>query len=62
MERNIGTLEIKKRGSALDPAKLRPQLGAEGLPIRPIVLTRLAGQQQVLLVERVNPAPHPEES
>lgn len=61
-ERNIGTLEIKKRGSALDPAKLRPQLALKGSQSATIVLTRLAGQQQVLLVERVNPAPHPEES
>ncbi|PWD50429.1 SAM-dependent methyltransferase [Serinibacter arcticus] len=54
-ERGVGVLEIKKRGSALDPARLRTQLALRGDASATIVLTRIAGAPRVLVVER--PAP-----
>ncbi|PFG18983.1 class I SAM-dependent methyltransferase [Serinibacter salmoneus] len=58
-ERGVGRLEIKKRGSALDPATLRGQLSLRGPNSATIVLTRIRGAAQVLVVERV---PHAEET
>lgn len=58
-ERDVGTLEIKKRGSALDPARLRGQLSLRGRASATIVLTRVAGEQRVLVVERVGDRPEP---
>lgn len=52
--RGVGRLEIKKRGSALDPAALRAQLALKGENASTIVLTRIAGAPQVLVVERVS--------
>jgi len=52
-ERGVGTLTIKKRGTAVVPEQLRRQLDLRGTAAATVVLTRVAGQQQVLLVEPV---------
>jgi hypothetical protein len=52
-ERDVGSLTIKKRGTAVVPEQLRRQLDLRGSQPATIVLTRVAGQQQVLLVEHV---------
>ena len=52
-ERDIGTLEIKKRGVDVDPATLRIRLSLRGSQSATIVLTRVAGRHTALLVERV---------
>lgn len=53
-DRGVGTLTIKKRGSAVDPDVLRRQLRLSGPAEATIVLTRVAGRPSVLLVR---PAP-----
>ncbi|SEM90758.1 class I SAM-dependent methyltransferase [Cryobacterium sp. TMT1-3] len=53
LERRIGTLEIKKRGVAVDPATLRTRLKLKGPEAATLILTRVAGQRMALLVERV---------
>lgn len=55
-ERGVGSLTIKKRGTAVVPEQLRRQLDLRGTAAATIVLTRVAGQQQVLLVEPVGAA------
>ena len=50
--RGIGTLEIKKRGVDIDPAKLRPRLKLRGDASAVLVLTRIAGARTALLAER----------
>ena len=52
-ERQIGTLEIKKRGVDVDPASLRTRLKLKGSESATLVLTRAAGHRVALLVERV---------
>jgi len=52
-ERGVGRLTIKKRGTAVVPEQLRKQLDLRGDAAATIVLTRLAGRQSVLVVERV---------
>lgn len=52
-ERGVGRLTIKKRGTAVVPEQLRKQLDLRGDEEATIVLTRVAGTQQVLLVEPV---------
>lgn len=52
-EREIGTLEIKKRGVDIDPAALRVRLRPKGPESATIVMTRAEGQRVALLVERV---------
>jgi hypothetical protein len=52
-ERGVGTLEIKKRGIDVDPASLRKRLGLKGTRTATLVLTRVAGSHEALLVERV---------
>jgi hypothetical protein len=54
-ERNIGRLEIKKRGVHLDPAKLRQAIVASGDNEATLVLTPLAGRVRTLVVRRVHP-------
>jgi len=49
---DIGTLEIKKRGIDVDPARLRPKLALSGAGSAVLVLTRLAGERVALLAER----------
>lgn len=53
-ERGVGVLEIKKRGWDVDPARLRQQLALRGDSSGTIILTRVAGQHRVLVVERVD--------
>ncbi len=50
-ERGVGTLTIKKRGTAVVPDQLRRQLDLKGDATATIILTRVGGSQQVLLVE-----------
>ncbi len=52
-ERGVGRLTIKKRGTAVVPEQLRKQLDLRGDAEATIVLTRVGGAQQVLLVEPV---------
>jgi hypothetical protein len=51
-ERGVGRLTIKKRGTAVVPEQLRKQLDLRGDAEATVVLTRVAGAQTVLLVER----------
>jgi hypothetical protein len=51
--RDIGTLEIKKRGVDVDPAKFRTKLALAGEERATLVLTRIAGSRAAILVERV---------
>ncbi|HEY5224372.1 MAG TPA: class I SAM-dependent methyltransferase [Microbacteriaceae bacterium] len=52
-ERGIGTLEIKKRGANVDPAALRTRLSLRGNASATLVLTRIGGKHEALLVDRV---------
>ncbi|ROS31455.1 class I SAM-dependent methyltransferase [Cellulomonas sp. PhB150] len=52
-ERGVGRLTIKKRGTAVVPEQLRKQLDLRGDAEATIVLTRVAGHQQILVVEVV---------
>ena len=56
-KRDIGTLEIKKRGTDVDPAALRRRLALKGSVAATVVLTRLEGAHRALLVERVPTTP-----
>ncbi len=49
--RGVGRLTIKKRGTAVVPDQLRTQLALKGDAEATIVLTRLDGQQSVLVVQ-----------
>ena len=48
-ERGVGRLEIRKRGSALEPEQLRRDLRLSGSAPASLVLTRVAGAPTVLL-------------
>ena len=50
-ELDVGTLTVKKRGTAVDPDQFRKQLALKGSRTATIVLTRVAGKQSVLVVE-----------
>jgi SAM-dependent methyltransferase len=50
-ERRIGRLEIRKRGSALEPGQFRRDLRLSGPNAASLVLTRVAGAPTVLLCE-----------
>lgn len=52
-ERRIGTLEIKKRGIDVDPAALRTRLRLRGPESATLILTRIGGAHEALLVDRV---------
>lgn len=52
-ERGIGTLEIKKRGVDLDPAKLRTTLKLRGSASATLLLTRVGDRRLTLLADRV---------
>jgi len=52
-ERNIGRLEIKKRGIDLDPAKLRTSLRLRGEQEATLLMTRLGGKRLAVLADRV---------
>jgi hypothetical protein len=53
-QRGIGALEIKKRGTDVDPAALRQRLRLAGDRHATLVLTRLGSRHVALLVERVS--------
>lgn len=50
--RDIGTLEIKKRGVDVDPAALRRRLRLNGTQSATLILTRSANRRLALLAER----------
>lgn len=52
-EREIGTLEIKKRGVDIDPAVLRTKLKLRGPRTATLILTRAGSSRVALLAERV---------
>ena len=52
-DRGVGAVEVLKRGSAVDVEQLRRSLRLEGPRSATLVLTRLAGQQHVLLCRPV---------
>jgi SAM-dependent methyltransferase len=51
--RDIGTVEIKKRGVDIDPATFRTTLAPKGDGSGTLILTRVAGKRRALLVERL---------
>ncbi len=51
--RNIGTLEIKKRGVDVDPATFRAGLGLKGDSSATLILTRIGTKRRALLAERL---------
>ena len=51
--RDIGTLEIKKRGVDIDPAQFRTRLSLSGAGSATLVLTRVAGDRVAILAERL---------
>ncbi|ANC31120.1 class I SAM-dependent methyltransferase [Isoptericola dokdonensis] len=50
-ERGVGSLTVKKRGTAVTPEQLRAQLALSGDAAATVVLTRVDGRQHVLVVE-----------
>jgi hypothetical protein len=54
-ERDVGSLTIKKRGTAVDPADLRRRLGLRGENTATILLTRLGERQSVVVAEPLRP-------
>jgi hypothetical protein len=52
-ERGIGTLEIKKRGVDVDPARLRTALKLRGEASATLLLTRVGTKRLALLADRV---------
>jgi SAM-dependent methyltransferase len=58
-ERRVGRVEILKRGSALEPEKLRRDLRLAGPEAASVVLTRVAGAPTVLLCRPVPFPPDP---
>lgn len=53
-ERDVGIVDIKKRGIDITPERLRPQLGLRGDAHATVILTRMAGRHQALIVEPLN--------
>ncbi len=58
-ERNIGRLEIKKRGVDHEPHKLRRQLGLAGQESATLFVTRVRGRVTAILARRVTSCPSP---
>ncbi|QMU79294.1 class I SAM-dependent methyltransferase [Streptacidiphilus sp. PB12-B1b] len=52
-ERGVGTVVIKKRGSAIEPEELRRKLRPEGVNSCTVVLTRVGGAPMMLLGQPV---------
>jgi hypothetical protein len=50
--RDIGVIEVKKRGVDVDPATFRQKLGLRGSQSATLVLTRIAGDKVAILCER----------
>jgi SAM-dependent methyltransferase len=64
-DRRVGTITVKKRGSAVEPEQLRRQLRPAGPHAAVVVLTRMAGAPTVLLcqpVRRSGGRPDPEDA
>jgi len=53
---NIGTLEIKKRGVDIDPARLREQLSPQGSESGTLIITRYQGKKVAIVATRLVPA------
>ena len=51
--RDIGTLEIKKRGVDIDPAQFRKKLALKGSRSATLILTRLGERRVAILADRV---------
>lgn len=51
--RGVGTVEIKKRGVDVDPARLRKQLKLSGDGAATVILTRIAGRHSALICSPV---------
>jgi hypothetical protein len=51
--RDIGQLEIKKRGVDLDPAELRRQLDLSGLASATLLIARIAKRETAILAQRI---------
>ncbi|WP_430867674.1 THUMP-like domain-containing protein [Demequina aurantiaca] len=49
--REVGIVDIKKRGIDITPERLRPQLKLRGDAHAMVILTRIAGRHQALIVE-----------
>lgn len=58
-EREIGTLEIKKRGVDVDPAALRQSLKLRGEDSATLLLTRIGGVRTAILADRVGSGTDP---
>lgn len=54
--RNIGRVEIKKRGVDVDPAAFRQRVQPKGDGEATLILTRLGERRRAILAERVTPA------
>ena len=52
--RDVGVLEIKKRGVDIDPAVLRTRLALKGTASATLIVTRLGERRVALLAERVS--------
>lgn len=52
--REIGVLEIKKRGVDIDPAVLRKRLGLRGTESATLIVTRIGEKRVALLAERIS--------
>ena len=52
--REIGSLEIKKRGMDIDPAALRPRLKLKGHASATVILTRVDGARLAIIAQRVD--------
>jgi len=50
-EKQVGVLEIKKRGSDVIPEQLRKELGLKGANSATLIVTRVAGQHRALICE-----------
>ena len=53
-ERQVGRLEIKQRGTTVDPAKLRRELRPNGPNAATLIVSRTPRGTVVLVAERVN--------
>lgn len=60
-ERHVGSVTIKKRGTAVTPEELRSKLRLTGDNHRTLVLTRIADAQTILIVEPLRDQPTPAE-
>ncbi|MDH5278816.1 MAG: SAM-dependent methyltransferase, partial [Actinomycetota bacterium] len=51
-ERDVGAVEIKTRGSAVDPEDLRRRLRLSGGQVLTVVVTRVKGEPVAILARR----------